>query len=246
MSALFLLILALFVVVVVQLVQARGRMEAAQARAEASAKRADELAKRAEQEAEKAKAFEQYIQVHVSGYELVIKGLGEIESKLQAQGIRAEVNRETGEVIIKDEGLFFEKNQSVLTKKAKEFLDGFIQVYGAVVLSDEFDSEIRWIVVEGHTSSEGEDLHNLNLSLDRAKAVIHYLFDKNQAGQPHLSPVYHDRLKSKLVAAGRGEFGASSEVDARDRTVRFRLHFKGDILEIWRNRFLIREGETPR
>ena len=41
------------------------------------------------------------------------------------------------------------------------------------------------------------------------------------------------RLKARLLVAGRGEFGAEQqEVDERDRNVRFRLHFVGDLIKV--------------
>ncbi len=212
MSALFLLIMALFMVVLVQLKGAEIEAQQAQARAE---------------------ELERYLGDEVQSYKTIISHLESIREKLMRYGILVEVDEETGEVIIKDQGIFFEQGKSLLSKKAKGFLSDFMQVYGEVVLSEAFAPKIRWIVVEGNTSSEGEELPNLNLSLERAEAVAQYIRGIKLSTEPGEHQAREARLKAKLLVAGRGEFGANQgRVDERDRNVRFRLHFVGDLIKV--------------
>ncbi|MEH2378030.1 MAG: OmpA family protein [Nostoc sp.] len=99
-------------------------------------------------------------------------------------------------------------------------------VYSGVIFSKpEFDQEISRVVIEGHTSSEGDDKTNLQLSLLRASSVYTYIFyDMNF---PTKGP-----LSQKILAAGRGEIESDKKRDnPGDRKVVFRFQFRSDELK---------------
>ncbi len=159
----------------------------------------------------------------------------DLQSRLEDEGIRADVNEETGDVSILD-SILFDEGRATLKGEGRDFIDRFIPVYSAVIFSKpEYDEEIVRVVVEGHTSSKGSFPTNMGLSLSRAESVLHYIHDdlvfEHQTG-----------FQGKLVGAGRGEIQARQDVDAaNDRKVVFRLQFKGlqieEILDQGRTRF---------
>lgn len=242
MSALFLLIMALFMVVLVQLKLAQIDAEAAQREAVA-----------AQQESEELKRF---LGGKAGGYRLIISQLTRIRDALIEKGILVDIDEETGEMVFRDEagkGIYFERGSSELTRDSKRFLADFMEVYSDVVLSQRFAEEISWIVIEGNTSLKGKAKGNLTLSLERAEAVANDLLGMKLSEDPAEQARRLERLKQRLVVSGRGQFTAELRVSAlkqglgeeeqaqveakeeaepRDRNVRFRLHFKGNLLEI--------------
>ena len=234
-SALFLLLIALLIVALIQLQEA---------------KREHLLLARS-------------IRDQLGAHQLVIKKLTKIKEALQREKIPVEVNPRTGEVIIKDDGVMFPIQSARLSREARTFLKRFSRVYFDVVLDKSFSEQISWVVVEGHASLEGERLFNLELSTQRAHAVAEFLLksleDEAFKGQ-HLSATQREdallsceqpaclklkRLQDRLLTAGRGEFSAHSTEDASDRSVRFRLHFKGDLFDLYEDKNTQRLIMTP-
>ena len=246
-SALFLLLIAMLVVALMQLVAAKGELEEA---------------------AREHEALARHIGSRVEVYRVVIEKLTRIKELLARERIPVAVDPKSGEVIIKDEGVMFSVREARLSEGARGFLGRFASVYFKVVLDDSFIEHIRWVVVEGHASVEGEELPNLELSASRANAVAAFLLEELERrafggeGGARLTDEQRAarldgcqtadcerlrRLKERLIVAGRGEFGARREVvDARDRSVRFRLHFKADLFDLYedeRTRRLILEPQ---
>ena len=233
-SALFLFLVALLVIALIQLQLGKRELE---------------VAKRDHQ------ALAQHIQGQVGIYRVVIDKLVEIKALLERAHIPVEVNSKTGEMIIKDDGVLFKVRSAKLNRAAVKLLDQFADIYFSIVLSDQFSEHIRWVVIEGHASADGEQLLNLELSSRRAYAVGELLLTRLserifKASPSRVSESERERylsvcqtqecrllrrLKDRLLIAGRGEFSVSDEGEERDRTVRFRLHFTSDLFDLYEN-----------
>lgn len=148
--------------------------------------------------------------------------IGNVVGQMKSNNINVKVNPETGDVSIQ-ESILFAKGSTELKPEGKDFLRGFIPVYSGVIFSKpEFEKEVSRVVIEGHTSSEGDYQTNLQLSLLRSASVYRYIFSEmNFQTQAPLS--------QKILAAGRGEIEADKTRDnPGDRKVVFRFQFRSD------------------
>lgn len=150
--------------------------------------------------------------------------IGNVVGEMKSKNINVKVNPETGDISIQ-ESILFDQGSTQLKPAGKEFLRQFIPVYSGVIFSKpEFEKEISRVVIEGHTSSEGDDKTNLELSVLRSSSVYKYIFyELNFPTKPALS--------QKILAAGRGEIEADQKRDnPADRKVLFRFQFRSDEL----------------
>ena len=136
-------------------------------------------------------------------------------------GDAVEVDPETGDVSLDDQ-ILFEENESELRAEGKEFLDEFIPLYSEVIFSQaEFEEQIARVVIEGHTSSAGDEAYNRALSLQRALSVANYIFS-DELKFPNA-----DQFEQKILISGRGEMDANPEIDdPTDRKVTFRFQMR--------------------
>jgi outer membrane protein OmpA-like peptidoglycan-associated protein len=143
-----------------------------------------------------------------------------LQQQLNAKGIHAEVNPETGDVSL-TESILFDFNQTTLKPEGKEFLKTFVPIYSSIIFSSETIShEIVRVIVEGHTSSAGSFSHNMRLSALRAISVSQFI--------DSLSFPNKAKFNQKLMVAGRGEVEANQGFDEqKDRFVKFRFQFRG-------------------
>lgn len=134
-------------------------------------------------------------------------------------GDKLEVDPRTGDVSIPD-AILFDEGSAELKPAGRQFLRSFIPVYSNVIFSnDEFDNMITRVIIEGHTSSFGEERENMQLSLQRALSVSDYISSLNFPTQ--------SQFKYKVLAAGRGELDANQEIDSPgDRKVVFRFQLR--------------------
>lgn len=148
---------------------------------------------------------------------MIIKGL---EDGFEAAGIDATPNPETGDISITN-SVLFEQNDYRLKRDGEVFLDKFIPVYSEVVFQNkETAEEVVRIVVEGHSSSEGNFEHNMRLSVLRANSVFEYISLMEFPNKP-------DYLQ-KLLISGRGAIDSDqTTANEADRKVMFRFQFKG-------------------
>lgn len=70
--------------------------------------------------------------------------------------------------------MLFDNNQAVLKPEFKAILDDFYPRYIAVLSKPGFKENIVEIRIEGHTDSNGDYFHNMELSQDRTRAVLQY------------------------------------------------------------------------
>jgi outer membrane protein OmpA-like peptidoglycan-associated protein len=151
--------------------------------------------------------------------------IGNVVGEMKSNNINVKVNPETGDISIQ-ESILFAQGSNELKPEGKAFLSRFIPVYSGVIFSkEEFENEISRVVIEGHTSSEGDEKINLELSLMRSLSVYKYIFsDINFPTKTALS--------QKILAAGRGEVEADHSRDnPGDRKVVFRFQFRNDELK---------------
>ena len=170
-------------------------------------------------------------------YQSAFEGLPQIivnalEGKVGDKDIFS-VDPGTGDVSIRDR-ILFDNNSSVLKPEGKKFLQAFIPIYSQVLFANkQFEKQIARVVIEGHTSSNGSDPKNLELSLRRALAVSNYMFS-NEVNFPKKL-----ELQQKVLVSGRGELDADpNQSAAGDRKVVFRFQFRRENLNVDINRQL--------
>ena len=131
------------------------------------------------------------------------------------------VDPKTGDVSIGDR-ILFDEGSAELTAAGRQFLKDFIPAYSQIIFSNSLlEDRIARIVIEGHTSSKGDERKNMELSLQRSLAVESYIFSTEFAFSEK------QQLRQKILAAGRGEIDADPTQDrASDRKVIFRFQFR--------------------
>jgi len=134
-------------------------------------------------------------------------------------GDKLEVDSRTGDVSIPD-AILFDEGSAELKPAGRQFLLRFIPVYSKVIFSnDEFDRMITRVIIEGHTSSYGNERKNMELSLQRALSVSDYISSLKFPTQ--------SQFKYKVLAAGRGKLDANQKIDSpADRKVVFRFQLR--------------------
>lgn len=153
------------------------------------------------------------------------EGISNIIEQMKSNNIDVKVNPGTGDVSIQ-ESILFAKGSTELKPEGKAFLRRFIPVYSDVIFSKpEFEKEVSRVVIEGHTSSDGDDKVNLQLSLLRSASVYRYIFYE-------MNFTKKTSLNQKILAAGRGEIESDQKRDnPGDRKVLFRFQFRSDELK---------------
>jgi outer membrane protein OmpA-like peptidoglycan-associated protein len=73
--------------------------------------------------------------------------------------------------------MLFDNNLAILKPKFKEILDDFFPRYIAVLNRPKYRDNIVEIRIEGHTDSNGEYFHNMELSQNRTRTVLQYCFN---------------------------------------------------------------------
>ncbi len=108
--------------------------------------------------------------------------IGNVVGQMKSNNINVKVNPETGDVSIQ-ESILFAKGSTELKPEGKAFLRSFIPVYSGVIFSKpEFEQEISRVVIEGHTSSDGDNKTNLQLSLLRSSSAYQNTFKPENIG----------------------------------------------------------------
>ena len=99
--------------------------------------------------------------------------LRDLQDAFAAAGVEADIDETTGRVTM-DNSILFAFDDATLSDTGKAYLDGFLDVYTAVILSDAYAGSIAQIQVEGHTDTNGGYAYNQTLSEERAAAVADY------------------------------------------------------------------------
>ena len=112
-----------------------------------------------------------------------------------------------------DSTLLFGNNDDKLQDSGKTFLAEFLPKYFSVLLGKDFSPYVAEIIIEGHTDTDGGYMYNLQLSQNRAFAVVSYCLDENNH---FLSDSQLEELRVLLTANGRSW---SAPIYAADGTV---------------------------
>lgn len=151
------------------------------------------------------------------------KILSAVQDKVGEKGSFS-IDAQTGDISLEDK-ILFNEGKAVLNLQGQKFLSEFIPLYSEIIFSNpEYEKQVIRIIIEGHTSSKGEEKANLELSFKRALAVNEYIAT--------LDFPTKDKFKQKLLAGGRGEIDANQNFDdPKDRKVMFRFQFKREDLQ---------------
>ncbi len=106
--------------------------------------------------------------------------------------------------------ILFNQGEAILKAEAKKELSRILGTYIDALLSDEeMRQYVDTITIEGHTNSDGSYLYNLNLSQQRALAVMSFLYEEypknrklfekylNASGRSFSEPILKDSIEDK-------------------------------------------------
>lgn len=136
-------------------------------------------------------------------------------------------------VLVPEKLLNFAQNKADIPVEGHEFLLDFMPKLVSTACSKDLREGISSIVVEGHTSSEGTDARNLELSQERSLKVVQAslsILDSEQATKGTEIGL-HDCFLDFVSATGRGKAepmpGPSGQEDReRSRRVVFKIRVK--------------------
>lgn len=144
-----------------------------------------------------------------------------VQQKLEANGIDVEVDAVSGDFSL-SEKVLFDMNSSELTAQGRQTVHNFVSIFSREIFKNtDIASQIKRVLIEGHSSSSGLYLTNMHLSIQRASSVMVAIHQSEYANK-------QDFL-SRLSVVGRGFNDANHLQDSFiDRKVTFRIEFVGD------------------
>ena len=141
--------------------------------------------------------------------------------------MQVDTDQNTGAIRLSSEVLF-NVGQAVLKPEGERFLQRFIPVYMDVLLSEEYADSVSEIIIEGHTDSTGTYIENMELSQNRARAVLQYILSSDFT---QLSYSEKQALREVVTVNGRSssdpvldENGLENMDASRRVEFKFRLH----------------------
>lgn len=156
-----------------------------------------------------------------------IRVIAELKRSL---GKNVEIDPKNGSLRLSS-NILFDKDDATLKESSKQELKKvFINYVGALLSNKNIREQLDRIVIEGHTDSDGGYLYNLNLSQQRAYAVMNYLLS--------LDFTKNNNLKPLLVASGRSytdtifKNGKEDKYASRRIEIKFRLKNEDAMSEI--------------
>ena len=118
--------------------------------------------------------------------------------------------------------MLFDLDKAYLKPKFKEILDDFFPRYIQVLNRKEYRDNIVEIRIEGHTDSDGEYFHNMELSQNRTRTVLQYCFGLMNEEEAiwAKSLITANGLSSSqpIIINGMEDKGLSRRVEFRVRT----------------------------
>jgi len=158
-----------------------------------------------------------------------LKVIAELKASL---GDKINIDKKNGSLRLAS-NILFDKGSAKLKEAAKaQLAKNFVNYISALIENKNIAPHIDKIIIEGHSDSDGSYLYNLNLSQQRAYAVMNYLLT--------LDYIKRNNIKSKLVASGRSyldviKVNGKEDKDASRRIeVKFRLKNEDAMYEIER------------
>ncbi|CZE50099.1 OmpA family protein [Campylobacter geochelonis] len=142
-----------------------------------------------------------------------VKVIADIKEKL---GDSVSIDANSGALRLSS-SILFDKASSKLKDDAKEELKRTLQKYFSVLMqNDEIRKNLDQIVIEGHTDSDGGYIYNLELSQQRAFAVMDFINSWNS----------DERLKNYLIASGRSFMSPVIKDGIEDKDASRRIEIK--------------------
>lgn len=125
-------------------------------------------------------------------------------------------------VRFQEPSMLFDFDRAILKENFKNILDDFFPRYIKVLSRPEYHNNIVEIRIEGHTDSDGEYFHNMELSQNRTRAVLQYCFElmDNQQAQWTKNLITANGLSSSqpIIVNGKEDKNLSRRVEFRVRT----------------------------
>jgi len=146
-----------------------------------------------------------------------LKVIAELKASL---GNRINIDKKSGSLRLAS-NILFDKGSAQLKEGAKsELRANFIDYVDTLISNKNIRDYLDKIIIEGHSDSDGSYLYNLNLSQQRAFAVMHYLLTLNYIKQHN--------IKDKLVASGRSYLDAIkvNGIENKDASRRIEIKFR--------------------
>ncbi len=155
--------------------------------------------------------------------------IDELSTTFKQSDFEVQVDQKTGAVTFNSE-ILFDFAKSDLKPEGKKFLKKFLPEYFKVILSEENVDYVSEIIIEGHADTDGEYMHNLELSQDRAYSVASFCLEENSG------IVSDDQLKTlrKIVTANGRSFSdpvrnSNGKINkAKSRRVEIKFRPKND------------------
>jgi outer membrane protein OmpA-like peptidoglycan-associated protein len=144
--------------------------------------------------------------------------LDHFDQRAKNTGLEMTVNRNTHTISFGEQALF-PLNSYRLTTSAQTTLQRFVPIMLAVQKGEKGGKWLKRVHVEGYTDESGTYLYNVNLSLNRAQAVVCAMF----AGK--LSVEQQVRLRQLLMIDG-ATVTSIKETRDESRRVEVRLEFR--------------------
>jgi len=175
----------------------------------------------------------QALQAKETKYDAIVSKLNSQKAKIKSlTGIKikviAELKQSLGDYIHIDansgslrlsSNILFDKGSATLKDSSKKELKKvFIDYIGTLISNQNIKKQLDKIVIEGHTDSDGGYLFNLNLSQQRAYAVMTYLLTLEFTKQNNIKPL--------LVASGRSYLDIIKDNNIEDKEASRRIEIK--------------------
>lgn len=165
----------------------------------------------------------------------------QLSTSLSNSGVRTTVDPNTGDIML-ESAVFFEFNSAKLSEEGKALLDRFLPAYIGVLLQAEYEEYLGEIIIEGHTDNVGEYSTNLQLSTNRANAVVDYCLSTYS-----LTPAQRERMRSIISSKGKSYSDPVYNEDGsinpeRSRRVEFKFSLKDAEMIAEMNRILQQQG----
>lgn len=153
-----------------------------------------------------------------------------IEVELAKSNIDAKVDRMTGDVEIPAAALF-DLNSSILTPEGKQLLNKLAPIYvNSILGSETLKDKVQNISVQGYTDSQSfagvnsvdeQFLRNMELSLERAKAVAEYMllhtkYDRKYSASFRKKIIVEgNSFNNPVLVNGKEDFAKSRRVELK-------------------------------
>lgn len=153
-------------------------------------------------------------------FSLIMKDLNETKERIQSlssskDNVIAQIKSKLGNGVSIDSSgsltlsssIFFDKASSVLKESSKAELQKVLTKYFDILLNNpNIKENLDYIIIEGHTDSDGSYLSNLRLSQDRAYNVMEFIN----------SFVKNDEVKKYLMASGRSYMDTIKDANGKE------------------------------